>query len=583
MNKFAMRRIIFIILFISSITANAQLLVSLYSRINTSVQVRVSASAATNEDIRPLWSYSNQWGLENVYDQLGANIYGKYAVRYNSFHAFELKHSSLWSTTLPQNQTVRQLFSATACVSGQFSTESLRTMIHEAYVAGNFWIIDYTIGLQAFTPIVTNNELSSGSFLMSNNARPIPRVGVGIFNYWSVPYTRNLVQLRGGVFFGLKTNEGVAEFSDNILFHEKFIYARLGTQHVKPYVGLVHSAMMGGTLPNGKKIPLDFWNSFLARNGDASKFTTDFERGETTNAAGAHQGMWDLGLNLDLGDYSAMLYYQRPFADNKAKKLFKRFYNNKDFTIGLNVNLPWRYLKMANFEFVKTDWQGGEGTPDPIFYDKNGVLCVIYPGDIDKNKWREWMQSHIADDVVAEYEAYIGREMEDYDDLFELFEHFYNRGLKYGGRTNYLSNAFYPQGWSTAYLSMGSAFAQTNYTVRKYADEQQLAFHTGFSIVCYRVLNFGVKGSLSSKVDYRFRCGFAKYYGNLIEKYGGNSFSWNKLEPYYFENPRKELHLNLNMAYKFEKYPLSLLLDVSGDAGDMYDSYSLRLGAQLDL
>jgi len=43
----------------------------------------------------------------------------------------------------------------------------------------------------SYSPVAGDNRFTSGSFLMSSNARPVPRVGIGFFDYVKLPFTHS--------------------------------------------------------------------------------------------------------------------------------------------------------------------------------------------------------------------------------------------------------------------------------------------------------------------------------------------------------------------------------------------------------
>ncbi|MDO4461263.1 MAG: capsule assembly Wzi family protein [Bacteroidia bacterium] len=547
------------------------------------VTTRISAQVGT-KSLQPLWSYSNQWGLENMYDKTNVSVYAKAEARWGTEKKVWLQRSALHDSY--GTDTIVSLFSIRAGLGGQVSTEKDRTFIHEGYLTGNLWVFDYTIGLHAFTPVFSNNELSSGSYLMSNNARPLPRVGVGLFKYWSLPYTWDLIQVRGSVFFSYMNNEGDKRFTDDILLHEKCAYGRLGTPFVKPYIGLVHSVMMGGKMPGGKKIPLDFWNSMFGLSGSKTKFEEAGLRGEVTNAAGGHQGMWDIGLDLDFPRFSMSAYYQRPFADSKAMHLFFDKidgFGAKDMTIGTDIRLKNGKNTHINVEFVRTVWQGSEATPDPVVVDKYGKTHYIYPGDLDEGNWREWMEEYIPQEVIDDYESYINRPMVGFGDLMLLFMHHYNKGIYgYGGRTQYASNGFYKQGWSKDGLCMGSALFHTMRTATKYAEESRLGPIGILPLVRLWAINLGVSGDITDKLKYVIRYTYSKNFGNWCGTYKG-SFSWDKTPNYFYDPDGMVEHYTMLKATYALKENLTIQGSVSADLGDMYKSASLKLTAIYNL
>lgn len=526
-----------------------------------SADLSARTSVATNATLRPLFSYSNKWGHEVMYNRSGAILEGNYKA-----------------------DLFVGRFHLNAGFSGQIATEKDRLKIYQAYLHAKFMMLDLQVGMQEYTPVLSNSDLSTGSYLMSNNTRPVPQVMAGLFDWWSVPYTHNWLQLRGGVAFGRLDNEGNKAYTDGILFHQKFAYAAIGGfQCVKPYMGLVHSVLMGGKMANGKKIPVDLWNSMWAMAGADRKFE-DVLPGEATNAAGGHNGMWDFGVILNINAVNALLYYQRPFADATGRSIFPSdktvLYEEgaKDFTLGVNISLPIRALRNIVVEYVNTEWQGGESLPDPKFVDDNSKLIFVFPYNINDDNYNKWMTDHIDPQKRAAYEAKYGP-IKKRDDVFLYIRRTYNDGEHYGGRSNYLSNALYPQGWTRHELSMGSALFQTKNTVLRYADADKLMYYSNLQLIRLRAFNIGVKGEIAGGLSYRFRYTFSKNYGNRVCAYNGGAFGMSDFENYYFKQPKNENYTELGLNYTINS-SFSANCNISADWGDMYNSAAIQLGVR---
>ncbi|MCQ2228869.1 MAG: hypothetical protein MJZ13_03915 [Bacteroidales bacterium] len=522
------------------------------------VSAELSISGATNSKLHPLWSYSQEWGKYTQYKQGEALVHLKADYRIANFRYFTM-HAGLG-------------------VVGK--SELKRSMIHEAYLAGKLFIFDYTAGMQAFSPLAQYDRMTSGNFLMSSNARPTPRIGVGLFDYWSVPYTHDWIQLKGGMYIGRLFNEDYDKeytktHTKDVLFHEKFAYLRLGGWYAKPYLGLTHSVMMGGTLADGTKLPIDFWSSFVAKG---SQQFTGKTRGEATNAAGGHQGLWDAGLDIDFDAINATVYCKRPFTDATGKKYFDE--RSGDFYLGTVITLPKsRFIKSFSIEWMKTSKQGGEGTPDPIGLDKYGKEILLYPGDYPEGAEAitKWMYEHFDKDELDEWAAKNGP-YEDIGKIQWFLEHKWNHGLFFGGRSNCLSNSYYPQGWTVEGHTMSSAYFHTQQTVDIYGSEY--AWQHLVAVPNYRInaITMAINGNCSDKISYFLKIGVTKNHGNLIEKYDRGAYSWTLAENYYFKTSKKEYYTTLSVDYKFNS-GLSLKATYAGDFGDLYKSTGLRLSA----
>lgn len=520
------------------------------------VEASSSVSVSTNSELNPLWSYSNQWGVYSQYEQAELIVRGKVGMR------------------LVEREKVK-LHVGLGLVG---STNFDHSMVHEAYVKGKVYMIDFTAGMEAFSPLAKYDDLTSGSYLMSSNARPTPRVGVGIFDWWSIPYTFDWLQIKGGCYLGMLFNEDNPKYTKDVILHEKFAYGRLGGWYVKPYFGLVHSVMMGGVTPSGEDVPIDFWASFFAKGSEEFREISSM-RGEATNAAGGHQGLWDMGLDVELNDIKAHLYYQRMFKDNGGTNPFGTL--NKDHILGVHVTLgDNKWISSFCVEWMRTSDQLGEGTPDPIGYDKNGKLIAVYPGDVpmDDTGFWNWIYAHFTQDDIDAWENETGWILNQWCYNKFLREH-WNNGT-HGGRKNYLNNGLYYQGWSVDGLSMGTPLFHSYITQDKYmagkGNSLKYGFFTNNRI---NAVTLGVSGGDGEKLSYKAKYTFSKNHGSLSEKYVGGAFGLVKLENYCYAESKIEHYFMLMADYKMTE-SLSFNASMTADWGELYDAVGVRVGVK---
>ena len=544
------------------------------SRDSINASAQAWASVATNNRLRPLLSYSNEWGRYTQYEQ------GEGGIEAHVDYAHTFKNPSI---------------SFRAGVTAQASTDGDRTQLSELYADFDLWMFDIRMGLENYTPVESNTVTSVGSYIMSNNARPVPRGWVGILDYWSLPLDRlpfsfakhlsELIQIRAGFSLGMMDDEGVAEYTDNMLLHEKFAYGRIGQWVVKPYVGLNHSVIMGGRLPDGTKVPIDFRNSVMAKNGDPSVFGDRF-RAECTNAAGGHQGMWDCGLDLDFGSFSGKAYYQRPFADSKARELFPNTsggHGAKDYTIGATIRLKkCTILREISVEMVKTAWQGGEGLPDPYVPLRNGSSRLFWPGDYTESNFDNIKNTQLIESDVEAWEQRTG-EILNTKNFLRFCIDTYDHGESYGGRTTYLSNWLAEQGWTRHGLSMGNTLMHTKRTVATYAPDGTMSMTETFPNTQVRAINAGLAGDLvPSRLTYCLRLTFTRNYGNISEKYGDRNISWDEIPNYFFSTPKNEAYTKLDLNLML-RHGLSVNTNLAYDFGDLYHSFAIRAGVKYQI
>ena len=182
-----------------------------------------------------------------------------------------------------------------------------------------------------------DDDLSSGSLLISRNARPMPKIGLlGNYN----------IKKRKNISF----NYGIshANFKKTSIYnkapflHEKFVYLNINRENNQYGIGFVHEAMWGGS----STIYGDFPNSFkdflkVLISADGQKSETDSH----ANALGNHIGIWDFYYIKNINKNELTFYYQHIFEDTSGLRFANRFdglwgfkYNNNQ---SLNFNIEY--------------------------------------------------------------------------------------------------------------------------------------------------------------------------------------------------------------------------------------------------
>jgi len=193
-----------------------------------------------------------------------------------------------------------------------------------------------------------NDDLTSGSLIISNNAQAIPRIGIsGVRNFNKIINS----ELNWGLSHGfLKKNKF---YLDGPFIHEKFIYLNFGkSKQVNYGIGIVHAAIWAGTTidtihnnnpgnqPDSFK---DFLKVIIAADGPK------LEGEPHANALGSHNGIWDFYVAKKFKKRDIKLYYQHYFEDTSSL----RFANKTDGLWGIeliNKTKKNNYL----FEFINT-------------------------------------------------------------------------------------------------------------------------------------------------------------------------------------------------------------------------------------
>ena len=188
-----------------------------------------------------------------------------------------------------------------------------------------------------------NDEISSGSMLVSHNAEPMPKIG--LFTSRSIKKNQH-INFEFGIANGIFDKN---EFYTNRPFlHEKFIYINVVKPGHEFGVGFVHEAMWGGStvlLGDQPQKIKDFFKVFISADGPLK------DGQPHANALGNHLGIWDFYYKKNINDYTIKLYYQHFFEDTSGL----RFANKWDGLWGLELinyipktNILFEYLDTTN-------------------------------------------------------------------------------------------------------------------------------------------------------------------------------------------------------------------------------------------
>jgi hypothetical protein len=497
----------------------------------------MSSTTISDGPLTPMWLWANQWGR---FDE-GTEVYAR-----------------VGDTIYSQNRV-----SLVGGIGGVYRFNTDDSYLHEGFLSAKYYNVTLAAGLQAYSPWSINDRLTSGMYLGSANARPIPRISAGLYNYVNVPFTKGWLQVKGGISQGILNDYQQMERGHNDdLFHEKFGYVRLSHFAIKPYAGLMHSAIYGG-----ENIPADFWATFFAQGSSV------IGGGEETNAAGAHMGLFDFGFDWQLGDWKTRFYFQKPFADGSG--MYINWGRNKDFITGFvfERNAPGAAVNGFAIEWVKTDYQSGPGMPDPYdpelvnpdFPDQTGVY--FFPGSMDNPA--AFMAKYYPDLQSTGWTR---------DDIVNWLEDKVNQGYEFGGRDDNMNNGMYYAGWSYYGRSTGTPLYHSADQVRAYAPDW--AFRDEGTYFVNNRIN-GAHFSLSGQVctiNYLAKATFIMNYGSYSREYFGRS-SWQKTDDYFYKDGLFQGYYGLELNRDISRSGVfNVFANIGVDQGQLYDSWGVRFG-----
>ena len=346
----------------------------------TELRVEAQTTVSTGDNT-PLWLNANKYGLSSL------DLNNGY-VRMGLFHP----------TTFDEDK--KTSFGYGADVAMTYNNTS-SVVVQQAFVEARWLKGVMTIGSKQQPMMLKNQQLSSGAQTLGVNARPVPSLRVALPEYWTVPYTRGLLALKGHVAYGMQTDDRwqkdfthrQSKYTEHALIHTKAGYLRIGNP-ARPFtveLGLEMGTQFGGTsyiFDNGNEKIIDndasisgFLHAFIPAGGDK-------DENNYKNKEGNHVGSYLLRVNYEQPTYAVALYADHFFEDS-SQMLFFEFdgygkgerynewedsrwflYRLKDMMLGVEVNLKkCKWVNNLLCEYIYTKYQSG-----PVYHDRTPSL-----------------------------------------------------------------------------------------------------------------------------------------------------------------------------------------------------------------
>lgn len=327
----------------------------LFPQIKCAYRVETSGSVATGNNT-PFWQVNQQWGVT----PLDANsLY----VRGSVFHEQNLHND--WSM-----EAGIDIVGASASVYGN-------PWLQQLYGRLNWKIWRLDAGLREDYTSSLNARLSSGDFVKSNNARPLPEIKISIPEYLSIPYTKGNMYLKGdfaaGYYLDSRWKENTArpqnqDYTKGILSHHKSLYFRFGdiagNNRMQFTFGTDHATQWGGKLyqcrdKNGQYTETnqpqgigDFFRVAIAKEGSSEASSAD-----NAYVSGSQWGAYLFRFDYRLRNNNRISIYTDHFFDDGSGMVFE---NYRDGLFGIEYKTANKsLLSGAVFEYVYTKQQTG--------------------------------------------------------------------------------------------------------------------------------------------------------------------------------------------------------------------------------
>lgn len=303
----------------------------------------------------PFWLRSNQYGRVPLESQV-ATVRGSAYKEYDS--------------TKKENQTIKKLgigYGVGLVVNGG---KKNNVLLSEAYIKMRLGIFEIYGGRKKEIVGLVDTALTTGSYIWSGNALPMPKIQISIPNYVSI-LGKELLSIKGGYAHGWFNNG----YIKNFYLHQKWIYVRLGKPQwkVKFYGGLNHQVQWGGKPSEPyiepqtgqliTKLPSNLATYFkvisgVSLNTSDNGTNTKIPLNEAWNRAGNHLGTIDIASELVFGGFNILAYRQNIYEDGSL------FYLNNIADGLLGISIKRKDIKKGIFqycfEYINTTNQGGD-------------------------------------------------------------------------------------------------------------------------------------------------------------------------------------------------------------------------------
>lgn len=251
--------------------------------------------------------------------------------------------------------------------------------IHQLYGEIRYRCLDLLIGQKELPGEFSNPRLSTGNLLYSGNARPIPQIRAGIFDYASIWGTRGWLGIKGYIAYGMFSDSKWMKnwvkdgaYTQNVLYHSKGFWLRGGNTDKFPLVfeaGIEMATQFGGDIyyykspgnlvhykaPSGLRA---WWKSLVPLGGG-----DDTPQSEQANVQGNFLGNFTFALSWQPNtDWNIRAYMQHMFEDHSM--LYVE-YPWHDGLWGLEAKLPKnKFVSRIVYEFLHFKDQTG-----PVYWD----------------------------------------------------------------------------------------------------------------------------------------------------------------------------------------------------------------------
>lgn len=357
---------------------------------NDSIRLRAEVSANIGSgDHNPFWLSANQYGFASIEKN---NL----ALRLSAFKDIDNTRKFSWGAGIDLGVAHR----------------SQSTFIpQQLFAEVKYRALGIMAGAKEFNDSFLPQNLSSGALTAGWNARPIPQVRAGIFDYADFWGCRGWFAVKGHIAYGTFDDDWWIKrwaspdysYALGTLYCSRAIFFRGGDSSRFPLtgeLGLQMETQFGGKtwIPATDSKPACWMHNprdfkAFAKALFPMKGGTDTPNGEQTNVQGNMLGNWSFALHWTApAGWSLRAYYQHFFEDHSM--LFFD-YPWKDGLYGIHATLPEnKFVSEILYEFLYSKDQSG-----PVYWDHTPDIDYqvsardSYYNHYIYNGWQNWGQT----------------------------------------------------------------------------------------------------------------------------------------------------------------------------------------------
>ncbi len=202
-------------------------------------------------------------------------------------------------------------------------------ILQQAYVEMKYRSVYIMAGMKEHYAALMNPELSSGDFVESGNARPIPEIRAGFYDFVDIPFTNHWLQIQCQASYGIMTDGGFVQdhynfynyhIAKNTLYNYKFCHFRTNPdQRFMATFGMQAAGFFGGEAEYYKKGRLEETRKYCSDLKSFFDILLPVFNNDEDFALGSSLGAWDFfgQYVLNSGD-ELCAYFQWPFEDGSS-------------------------------------------------------------------------------------------------------------------------------------------------------------------------------------------------------------------------------------------------------------------------